>query len=68
MLHFLFENRNFDDFQVISAPLGADLLKELQRKSQNRRYGRDGFIFSTKISSIVIITHSVSSLRPESAI
>ena len=62
------EYADFECFLVISGLQRADLLKELQRDSQNRRYGRDGFIFSTKISSIVIINHSVSSLRPESAI
>ena len=64
----MFENRNFDDFQVISAPLGADLLKELQRESQNRRYGRGRSIFSTEMSSIMIIDHIVTRLRPENAI
>ena len=62
------ENRNFDDFQVISGLPEAHLLKELQRESQNRRYGCDGFIFSIKISSIMITNHSVSSLQSESAI
>ena len=62
------QNRDFDDFRVISGPLGADLLKELQRESPNRRYGRDRSIFSTEMSSIMIIDRTVTSLRPENAI
>ena len=53
---------------MISDLLGADLLKELQRDSQNRRYRRDELFFSTKLSSIMIINHSVARLRPEMAI
>ena len=39
------QNRDFDDFRVISGPLGADLLKELQRESQNHRYGHNRLFF-----------------------
>ena len=62
------ENRNFDDFQVISGLPGAHLLKELQRESQNRRCGRDRSNFSKEMSSIMNINHIVTNLRPENAI
>ena len=68
LLHFVAENRNFDDFQVISAPPEAHLLKELQREYQNRRYGRDRSDFSPEMSSIMNINHTVTSLRPENPI
>ena len=62
------ENRNFDDFQVISGLPGAHLLKELQRESQNRRFRRGRSDFSSEMSSIMNINHTVTSLRPENPI
>ena len=67
-MHFGSEYADFECFLVISDLLGADLLKELQRDSQNRRYRSDELFFSTKLSSIMTINHSVARLRPEMAI